>query len=78
MAKKNQVTKARTTKKCQCSICGQVSNAVEGTRHFYCKGLPLDMLARMPDKFRNMTNPIRAEKSMWVEYVAPVKENVAA
>lgn len=78
MAKKNQNTKARTTKKCQCSICGQVSNAVEGTRHFYCKGIPADMLARLPDKFKGMTNPTRAAKSMWVEWVAPKLEEVAA
>jgi hypothetical protein len=78
MAKKNQNTKNRTTKKCQCSICGQIANATVGTAHFYCKGLPLDMLARMPGKLRNMTNPLRAEKAKWEEWIPPVKESPIA
>lgn len=77
MAKKNQNTKSRTTKKCQCSICGQISNAVEGTVHFYCKGIHHEILARMPDKFKGMTNPKRAAQSRWVAYVAPVVEAAA-
>lgn len=78
MAKKNQVTKSRTTKKCQCDVCGQISNAQPDTRHVFCKGMNLEILARMPGKFRGMTNPLRAAKATWKEYVEPVKAETAA
>lgn len=77
MAKKNQNTKSRTTKKCQCSVCGQIANAQEGTVHFYCKGIHLDILSRMPDNFKNLTNPGKAAKSKWLPYAEPKKEAAA-
>lgn len=77
MAKKNQNTKARTTKKCQCSICGQIANAQANTPHVFCKGINLEILSRMPGRFRSMTNPQRAAKAVWLEYVEPAKETAA-
>lgn len=75
MAKKGQNTKSRTTSKCQCSTCGQVANAQEGTEHFFCRGIHQDIIARLPDSFKDITNP--SKKGKWVKYVAPVKENAA-
>lgn len=77
MAKKNQTTKSRTTKKCQCNVCGQIANAQEGEVHFFCKGVHPDMVARLPDRFKGMTNPTRAARSQWVAYVAPAKVEAA-
>lgn len=77
MAKKNQNTKSRLVVKCKCNICGQIANAQSGTAHIYCKGMPLDMLARMPDKFKNITNPQRAALAKWELYVAPIPQEEA-
>jgi hypothetical protein len=68
MAKKNQITKSRTTKKCRCNVCNQVANAQVGTSHVFCKGMSLDILSRLPNGFRNMTNPIQAAKAVWVSF----------
>lgn len=73
MAKKAQKTKSCVTVKCQCNTCGQIANAQEGTVHFYCKGIHQDILARMPPKFKGMTNPTKAARSKWLAYVEPVK-----
>ena len=79
MAKKAQNTKSRTTKKCQCDTCGQVSNAQEGMVHFYCKGIHADIIARLPAGFQKMTNPTKAARSKWVLFIEPAKaETVAA
>lgn len=70
MAKKNQNTKSKSVVKCQCNTCGQIANAQEGTTHFYCKGIHQNILSRMPDNFKNLTNPIKAAKSKWVKLEA--------
>lgn len=77
MAKKNQNTKSKSTVKCKCDTCGQIANAQEGTVHFYCKGINLEILSRMPDKFKGLTNPGKAAKSKWLRYEEPAKAAVA-
>lgn len=76
MAKKAQKTKSKSTVKCQCNTCGQIANAQEGTVHFYCKGIHQDILARMPDAYKKMTNPTKAARSKWLAYVEPAKPEV--
>jgi hypothetical protein len=77
MAKKNVNTKSKSksTVKCQCSTCGQVANAQEGSGHFYCKGIHQDIIDRMPAKFKGITNP--SKKGTWVKHVEPQKEAAA-
>lgn len=71
MAKKNQNTKSRSTVKCQCSTCGQVANAQEGTPHHFCRGFHLDIIARMPPAFKDICNPSR--KGKWVKFQEPAQ-----
>jgi hypothetical protein len=73
MAKKSK--KSKVTVKCQCSTCGQVAHAQENTTHNFCKGIRLDILARMPAQFQNLTNPNR--KGTWLRYVEPAKVEAA-
>lgn len=61
MAKKSK--KSKVVVKCECSTCGQVANAQADTPHNFCKGIRLDMLARMPAQFKDLTNPNR--KGIW-------------
>jgi hypothetical protein len=75
MAKKGQHTKSKSTVKCQCSTCGQVAHAQEGSEHFYCKGIHGDIIARMPPQFKDITNP--SKKGKWVLHVEPQKDVAA-
>ncbi len=75
MAKKGQNTKSKMTVKCQCSTCGQVANAQENTPHNFCKGIRLDILARMPPAFQSLTNPTK--KGTWRKYQEPAKVEAA-
>jgi len=71
MAKKNIRTKKTKTIKCQCSRCEQISNAVEGTEHFGCKGISPAIVRMLPLAFKGLTNPTR--KGSWKAYQEPVK-----
>jgi hypothetical protein len=73
MAKKNQQTKDRSCVKCECSTCGQVSNARPDSPHQFCKGIKLSIIAQLPAGFKDITNPNR--KGTWRPYVAPVVQS---